>query len=315
MSYIGAGREKTTRSIMTSGVHRELRLGTNFTAYGKTLVRGEGRIFGAVLHNFSSAVFDAQIRFALFREGEMVEQYPVYNLPPLEGGGRWDGFGIPCFVNAPPGVYHLKALLRSKGDTAWFVPAYAERVEESDWVYVVREPTTTPSLTSVRLEGERTHDSLIRFVKEGEGFNILYYLSNREGKALHGEIKAVWERSFDGFYNKAQDDGQSWSDEIGRIRIDLEDGTVAHEGQIPCRIREYHPNVSRFMPAVHLYYRPEGSFLWKLMQNDCDFLFTLLMGVEEYRPKDGDGTVIHAPSVSRILAEYQTTNYVYLALE
>jgi hypothetical protein len=292
----------------------EFQVNTNFRSYGKTLVRGEGKIFGASLHNFSDKVFDGQIRFALFQGERIVEQYPVYNIRRIQAEGRWDGFQIPCYVNAPAGVYRLKALFRSKGDQAWFAPAYRYETEDGDWEYVVQEKTDIPALTSVRLEGERTHDGLITFVDLGADFNVQYYLSNRERKALQGEIKAVWERSFGDFYNKGQDDGQGWSDEIGRLRIELEEGQLSFEGLIPCRITQFRARPPRFVPAIHLYWKADGSDSWELMRNDCDYLFIHLKGMQDNFLLDEEGEIIPGPSVGYTIARHQTTNYVYLFL-
>jgi hypothetical protein len=309
------GKDDSIRLVEPPSPYGALEVNTNFQTYGKTLVRGEGRIFGLTLHNFSGQLFDGQIRFALFLEDRLVERYPVYNIRRIGGEGEWDGIQIPCFVNAPPGNCRLQALLRSKGDTAWFIPNYAPRVAESDWAYALRETTDIPALTSVCLEGEGTRDGAISFVNLDACFNISYYLSNRDRRPLHGEIKAVWERTFGDFYNKAEDDGYSWSDEIGRTRLDLEEGVAAYRGLIPCKISLPRPPVSRWAPAVRLYYRPEGSPHWELMRNDCDYLFTLLQGIEDFYAEDNEGNIIRTPSVGFTVAENQTTNYVYLLLK
>jgi hypothetical protein len=110
------GKDDSIRLIEPPSPYGALEVNTSFRAYGKTLVRGEGRIFGLTLHNFSGQVFDGQVRFALFRGDSMLERYPVYNIRRIQGEGHWDGIQIPCFVNAPPGNCRLQALLRCRGD-------------------------------------------------------------------------------------------------------------------------------------------------------------------------------------------------------
>jgi hypothetical protein len=162
---------------------------------------------------------------------------------------------------------------------------------------------------------DKIHENLFFFVELNENFMLQYYLSNRGRKALHGEIRAVWERSFGEFYNIAADDGNTWSEEIGRAKIDLAEGQASYQGEIPCQITQFHALPKRYVPIVHLYYKADGSDKWLLMRHDCDFLFTQIKGVEDLWAIDENGNYTHDPSVGENTREYQTCNYAYILLK
>lgn len=286
-----------------------LRITTNYQSFGKTVVRNEGKDFAVFVYNYGDT-FEGKVRMALFDGDNLVEQYQPYNIS--IASKKYDGYRIPCFVQAPAGTYQLKPLFQVKGSTEWLCPRYSSTAEDIDWKYTVSEESNTPSLRTINLEGERVVD-LIFPVTKREPFNIEYKLSNRAAVALHGEIKAVWERNFGDFYNITEDDGISWADEIGRMRIDLDANVRYYNGKITCNILNERPTVERCTPDVHLYFKADGSTDWKLMRNDCDNVFEAMKGIVDYRIYDNDGFVIDG--LDYVLIHNKATNYVSVKLK
>lgn len=63
--------------------------------------------------------------------------------------------------------------------------------------FTIQDPTDLPSLRMVQVEEEVNTGVVIHNRPFDSEFNITYILSNRNDIRLKGEIKAVWERTFD----------------------------------------------------------------------------------------------------------------------
>lgn len=252
-----------------------LSIASNYTMFGKIVVKGEGRDFGVFVRNRSDKPFEGKLRMSLWQGDKLIEQYPAYEI----GIDKkyFDGFRIPCFVTCAPGVYQLRPLFQEKGKTEWVWPRYSGGVEDADWTYTVQDKITTPALRSINIEGYLADESLIRTVEKDKPFKVEYTLTNRAGVALKGNIKAVWHRVFDGrFYDTWENDGISWEDEIGYTAIDLTANIKKYKGDLSCCITIARPSVTRCGASISLYYKAEGSTEWVLMRNDNDNVFEYL---------------------------------------
>lgn len=270
---------KEDEIVVGSNSGSMLRLSANYGDYGRTVIRGESRYFSAFVYNYGDA-WEGKIRMALYDGDQLVEQYQAYNVKiDKKGIGGWT---IPCYVNCDPGTYSLKPLFQNKGSEEWFMPRYSGDVEDADWIYTVQASTDMPACRTLNLVGELPSTTRIHTVKLNTPFNMEFIITNRAGVDLHGEVKAVWERTFTGEFNEQwKDDGISWSDEIGRVRIDLSKSERNYNGLISCNIsvaRTY-PNI--YSPAVHLYYKADGTDTWVLMRCDSDNTLQKLKDVTE----------------------------------
>lgn len=63
--------------------------------------------------------------------------------------------------------------------------------------YVIKEQTSLPTLRMIQVEEEVNTGVVVHNRPFNSEFNITYILSNRNNIRLKGEIKAVWERTFD----------------------------------------------------------------------------------------------------------------------
>lgn len=235
------------------------------TSYGRTVVRGESYIFGAVINSRENG-WKGKVKYTLWQGNKLIEQFPAYNVKV----GIFSTIYIPCFVTAPAGEYRLKILMQTEGTSNWIIPS-DRYSEERDWIFRVKESNNTPSIQSMNLEGYNVSLSAIRKVKLNQSFNLEYKLTNRSDLPLKGEIKAVWHRTFTGEFNLiGEDDGIIWSDEIGRETIDLPNEIKEYKGIMPCVISINRVNVNRWVPTISFYYRAEGSSNWEFMRSDSD---------------------------------------------
>lgn len=63
--------------------------------------------------------------------------------------------------------------------------------------FTIKEQTDLPALRMIQVE-EETNNGVVNHDRPYDvNFNITYILSNRGEIPLKGEIKAVWERTFD----------------------------------------------------------------------------------------------------------------------
>lgn len=230
------------------------------------------------------ATWEGEFRMVLLDEnGKIIEQFQACEIM-AKNGDMMKGTGRRSFVTAPVGTYELSALFRKKGTTTWIKAERKEGVTARDMAVYVSAKTTLPAVRQVQVDGEYNDGVFVYDRPVGENFSITYILSNRSEIAVHGEIKAVWERSFE--YkghtfrpcqkreNTINDD--QWQDEIGRVRVNLNSDVRFWKGIINCRfpIRRENPQTTTGIgyctPVVHLYYKADGTNEWKLLRQDCD---------------------------------------------
>lgn len=150
--------------------------------------------------------------------------------------------------------------------------------------FAIKEQTDLPALRIIQVEEETNTGVVIHNRPYDSNFNITYVLSNRGKIPLKGEIKAVWERTFD--YtghcyrpsskrtNTVNDD--EWQDEIGRMSIDLQPTIRFWKGSMPCRFPQKREmprtsdGIGYATPMIHLYWKAEGSGEWVLLRCDLD---------------------------------------------
>lgn len=234
-------------------------------SYGRTLVRGESYIFTGVVNDRKNG-FKGRVKYSLWQGDKMVEQFPSYYFESY----YYNTLKVPCYISSAPGTYRLKMLLKEEGSNTWFLPS--ERYsEEKDWFFTIQEDNSVPSLSSMNIEGFEPSDDAIRTVKLSTPFNVEFTLTNRAAVELKGEIKAVWQRTFTGeFENVSDDDGNTWEDEIGRMTIDIPNGTKDFKGMLSCEIVINRTYPKKFCPQISFYYRNENSNTWNLMRSDSD---------------------------------------------
>ena len=150
--------------------------------------------------------------------------------------------------------------------------------------FTIKEETNLPALRMIQVEGEGNTGVVIHNRPYGNNFNITYILSNRKSIGLKGEIKAVWERTFDytgHCYRPSSKktntiNDNTWQDEIGRVSIDLQPSVRFWNGIIPCKfpVKREMPKtadgIGYCIPSVHLYWKAENSFEWVLLRCDLD---------------------------------------------
>ena len=188
------------------------------------------------------------------------------------------------YVTAPAGTYELGVLFRKKGETVWQKANHLDKVTREDMTFAIKEQTDLPALRMIQVEEETNTGVVIHNRPYDSNFNITYVLSNRGKIPLKGEIKAVWERTFD--YtghcyrpsskrtNTVNDD--EWQDEIGRMSIDLQPTIRFWKGSMPCRFPQKREmprtsdGIGYATPMIHLYWKAEGSGEWVLLRCDLD---------------------------------------------
>lgn len=260
--------------------------------YGSDIYRNEGRMFG--FYGYWTG-FDAEtgnmpdkwegdFRMVLMDErGNIVEQYQPCSII-AENGTMMKGTSRRCYVEAPEGNYELGVLFRKKGETTWIKANRKDNVTKQDMTFVIKEKTELPALRMIALEDEINTGVMIHNRPFGSTFNITYILSNRGNIALKGEIKAIWERTFDytgHCYRPCSKKSNTindneWQDEIGRVNIDLQPTVRFWNGIIPCSfpIKREMPKMTNgigyCMPDVHLYWKAESTSEWVLLRVDMD---------------------------------------------
>lgn len=171
-------------------------------------------------------------------------------------GEMMKGTGRRSYVTAPAGTYELGVLFRKKGETTWIKADRKDNVTKQDLMFTIKEQTNLPALRMIQVEEEANTGVVIHKRPYDSNFNIVYTLSNRGNIALRGEIKAVWERTFDYVghcyrpcskrMNTTNDN--TWQDEIGRVSIDLQ------------------PTVRFGMASSHVNFQLNGNILKQQME-------------------------------------------------
>lgn len=259
---------------------------------GSDVYRNEGRMFG--FYGYWTG-FDAEtgnmpdkwegdFRMVLMDDtGKIVEQYQPCEIT-AENGTMMKGTSRRCYVAAPAGTYELGVLFRKKGETTWQKANRKDNVTQKDMTFIVKEQTNLPALRMIQVEDEINTGVVIHNRPFGSDFNITYILSNRGNIKLKGEIKAVWERTFDytgHCYRPSSKrtntiNDNTWQDEIGRVSIDLQPTVRFWNGIIPCSfpVKREMPKMANGIgyctPDVHLYWKADGSSDWVLLRLDMD---------------------------------------------
>ena len=260
--------------------------------YGSNIYRNEGYMFGFYGYwtGFDMETgnmpekWEGDFRMVLLDDnGNIVDQYQPCAIV-AENGAMMKGTGRRCYVTAPAGTYELSVLFRKRGETTWQKANRKDNATKKDMTFTIQDPTDLPSLRMVQVEEEVNTGVVIHNRPFDSEFNITYILSNRNDIRLKGEIKAVWERTFDytgHCYRPASKKKNTindieWQDEIGRISIDLQPTVRFWKGIIPCsfRVKREMPKMANGIgyctPMVHLYWKPEGGSEWTLLRLDMD---------------------------------------------
>lgn len=260
--------------------------------YGTDIYRNEGFMFGFLGYwmGYDPATgnmpekWEGDFRMVLMDDaGNIVEKFQPCAIT-ASNGGMMKGTTRRSFVTAPAGTYELGVLFRKKGETVWIKANRRDYVTKKDLSFTIKEETNLPALRMIQVDDETNTGVVIHNRPFDSNFNITYILSNRGKVALKGEIKAVWERTFDyiGHCYRPCDKKQNttndntWQDEIGRISIDLQSTVRFWNGIIPCKfpVKREEPKMSNGMgyctPMIHLYWKEEGSSEWVLLRLDVD---------------------------------------------
>lgn len=260
--------------------------------YGIDVYRNEGFMFGFLGYwmGFDPATgnmpdkWEGDFRMVLIdNSGNIVDKFQPCAII-ANNGEMMKGTGRRSYVTAPAGTYELGVLFRKKGETTWIKADRKDNVTKQDLMFTIKEQTNLPALRMIQVEEEANTGVVIHKRPYDSNFNIVYTLSNRGNIALRGEIKAVWERTFDYVghcyrpcskrMNTTNDN--TWQDEIGRVSIDLQPTVRFWHGIIPCKFpikREYPKTadgIGYCTPMVHLYWKAESSSEWVLLRCDLD---------------------------------------------
>ena len=260
--------------------------------YGSDIYRNEGRMLG--FYGYWTGLdldtgnmpdtWEGDFRMVLMdNAGNIVDKFQPCSIV-VENGGMMKGTTRRSYIVAPTGTYELGALFRKKGETIWQKANRLDKVTKQDMTFTIKEETNLPALRMIQVEEEVNTGVVIHNRRFGSNFNITYILSNRGNISLKGEIKAVWERTFDytghcyrPSSKKANTINDSeWQDEIGRVSIDLQPTVRFWKGLIPCEFptKREMPTTSDGIgyctPMVHLYWKAEGSSDWVLLRCDVD---------------------------------------------
>lgn len=260
--------------------------------YGTAIYRNEGRMFGfygywlgydPVTGNMPDK-WEGDFRMVLMDDnGNIVEKFQPCAIT-ASNGEMMKGTTRRSYVMAPAGIYELGVLFRKKGETTWIKADRKDNATKQDLTFTIKEQTSLPALRMIQIEDE-TNTGVVNHQRAYDSnFNITYILSNRGNITLKGEIKAIWERTFDysgHCFRPASKrtntiNDNTWQDEIGCVSIDLQPTVRFWNGIIPCKFltkREY-PKMSNgtgyCTPMVHLYWKAEGSSDWVLLRLDAD---------------------------------------------
>jgi len=259
---------------------------------GSDVYRNEGRTFGFYGYWMGfdpstgnmPATWEGDFRMVLMDDsGNIIDKYQPCSIV-AENGGMMKGTSRRSYVSAPVGTYELSVLFRKKGETTWQKANRLQNVTKADMSYTIKEQTNLPALRMIQVEEEVNTGVVIHNRPYDSSFNITYILSNRGNIALKGEIKAVWERTFDytgHCYRPSSKKANTindneWQDEIGRVSIDLQSDVRFWNGIIPCTfpVKREMPKTSDgigyCIPRLHLYWKEEGSSEWVLLRLDMD---------------------------------------------
>lgn len=250
-----------------------------FTEYGRTIVSGEPFVFSTALYNEldnpMSNQLQGEIKYALFQNGRMIEQYPSYSF----SCSWYNTLYVPCYVTVPPGDYQLRILVREKGSSQWIIAkdaAYgfwkADYTPYEEWNYRVVSGSSTPSIRKTEMEHLRGEYGIL-FARLNEPFNMEITVTNRSGIEIAGDVKAIWHREFDGEYVSQRifdhelenTDKEVWNDEIGYTSIHMSANEKERMFLVPCIITKSHKG-KRGGKRVHFYFRAKGSTEWNLMR-------------------------------------------------
>ena len=260
--------------------------------YGTDIYRNEGFMFGFLGYwtgldlntGEMPDTWEGDFRMVLMdNAGNIVDKFQPCSIV-AENGGMMKGTGRRSYVTAPAGTYELGVLFRKKGETTWQKANRLDKATKQDMTFTIKEQTGLPALRMIQVEEEVNTGVVIHNRPYDSNFNITYVLSNRGKIPLKGEIKAVWERTFDytgHCYRPSSKrtnttNDNTWQDEIGRISIDLQPTVRFWKGLIPCKFRQRRemPRTSNGIgyctPMVHLYWKAEGSSEWILLRCDLD---------------------------------------------
>lgn len=261
-------------------------------SYGSDVYRNEGRMFGFLGYwtGFDAETgnmpdkWEGDFRIVLLDDGgNIVDKYQPCAIT-TENGAMMKGTSRRSYVTAPVGSYELGVLFRKKGETTWIKARRKDAVAKQDMIFNIKEQTELPALRMVQVEDEENTGVVIHKRPFGNNFNITYILSNRGNIRLKGEIKAIWERTFDytgHCYRPSSKktnttNDNTWQDEIGRVSIDLQPTVRFWNGIIPCSfpVKREMPKMANGIgyctPLLHLYWKAEGSSNWVLLRLDMD---------------------------------------------
>ena len=260
--------------------------------YGTDIYRNEGFMFdffgywtGLDLNTGEMPdTWEGDFRMVLMdNAGNIVDKFQPCSIV-AENGGMMKGTGRRSYVTAPAGTYELGVLFRKKGETTWQKANRLDKVSKQDMTFTIKEQTDLPALRMIQVEEEVNTGVVNHDRPYDSNFNITYVLSNRGKIPLKGEIKAVWERTFDytGHCYRPSDkkenttNDNTWQDEIGRISIDLQPTVRFWKGSIPCKFLQKREmartsnGIGYCTPMVHLYWKAAGSSEWILLRCDLD---------------------------------------------
>jgi hypothetical protein len=304
------GREDNVTTVSNST--SLLRIQNYSTEYGRVAVSSEGKKFGIWVNNYGTD-WKGKVRFALYNGTQLIEKYQAYNV--AIKGGYYNVFEIPCFINCSPGNYRLVPLFRADGSSDWIAPKYYTGVTDEDWAYTVTSNNTAPSCRYLWMDGSNKKCTGLIYDKYlNESFNVNFIITNRAQIALRGEIKAVWERTFGDFIPSSYNDGNTWSDEIGRTRIDIAADIKTHTGAVACAIKATRSIVTRFTPMIHLYFKADGTDDWVLLRDDCDILFDTMKNITDMNIYSSDNITV-VGGLTSVLAKYNTGNFLFVSLK
>lgn len=287
-SQFGKTDDIVIREVDFSDFENQFSISTNHTQFGYDCYQNEGKPFGLFYTHWGSELFEGKVRFVFMQGSQIVEKFQPID---IKVQGDWDGKKIQCYVTAAPGTYQLVPLFQRKGESTWFKAIdYEQNGSPEEWMYEVKAPApdNLPALRDILLEKEGDNTNFLAYrVPFNESFNVVYTLSNKGKKALKGEIKAVWEREFKlksnsyrpGTQKQNTTNDVQWADEIGRVSVDIQPGIRYWKGIMECKITKYYKSptdsngTGYATPALHLYWKPEGSSEWTLLRLDADYLF------------------------------------------
>lgn len=312
---------KTDKITILDKPNQNLWYDSGSTYSGRMTIKGETQIFGGAIRNNSSTAWEGEWRFGMFdMAGNLVELYQPYHITiPAKD---IDGDYIPCFVDCAPGKYQALPLLKDKGTDYWYVPRLQfEGVYE--YTVLPKSANVTPSIKSVKLEGwYEAYPGIVDY-KLNKPFNTVITITNRAETPLKGEIKAMWERNLTHDFNAypisfmevSGWDTKQWADEIGRISIDYSSDVKIKQEQMTCTITKERPKSNICVPAIHWYYRAEGTSEWILMRCDFDHQLDKLKGITKFKEgKPGNLTEDCLLSITSIKRN-PAVNYAYVIIK